>query len=274
MSGCSSQSLSRLSHKYHVYRFRSAIANTGCQTAYGEQREWVDYCLCYGYVVLPTSPQTHPDIGRWVAMWVVFSSMVTPKTPADETPAQRASRFERDAIGYIDQLYSAALRLTHNAADAEDVVQDTYARAFAAFHQFQPGTNLKAWLYRIMTNTFINSYRKAQRQPSVAGDSVEDWQLFRAAEHQSTGLKSAEVLALESIPDGVVTDALASLNPEYRQVVVLADVDGFSYKEIASIMGTPIGTVMSRLNRARAGLRAKLSDYAASRGVTGGRVEA
>jgi len=202
-----------------------------------------------------------------MGLWVVFLSMVTPRTSVEETAQERAARFERDALAYLDMLYGAALRMTHNVADAEDVVQDTYVRAFAAFDQFIPGTNLKAWLYRIMTNTFINSYRKAQRQPGVAGDSVEDWQLFRAAEHQSTGLKSAEVQALEAIPDSVVTAALASLSPEYRQVVLLADVDGFSYKEIASIMGTPIGTVMSRLNRARSALRRKLTDYANDLGI-------
>lgn len=200
--------------------------------------------------------------------------MTEQRTSADETPQERAARFERDALGYLDQLYGAALRLTHNVADAEDIVQDTYAKAFAAFHQFKPGTNLKAWLYRILTNTFINSYRKAQRQPGISGEDIEDWQLYRAAEHQSTGLKSAEVQALEAIPDGVVTDALQSLSPEFRQVVMLADVEGFSYKEIADIMGTPIGTVMSRLNRARAALRVKLADYAAELGIGTGKGEA
>lgn len=210
----------------------------------------------------------------WVMSYLMTDSSVTTEQtaggnppPAEETPQERAERFERDALGYIDQLYSAALRMTHNVADAEDVVQDTYAKAFAAFHQFKPGTNLKAWLYRILTNTFINNYRKAQRQPAVSSDEIEDWQLARAAEHQSTGLQSAEMQALESIPDGAVTEALNSLSPEFREVVMLADVEGFSYKEIAEIMGTPIGTVMSRLNRARAILRVKLADYAASLGI-------
>jgi len=185
----------------------------------------------------------------------------------EETPAERAERFERDALGYVDQLYGAALRLTHNPADAEDVVQDTYARAFAAFHQFKPGTNLKAWLYRILTNTFINNYRKSQRQPSIAGEEIEDWQLAKAAQHQSSGLDSAEMTALEAIPDEAVAQALQSLSPEFREVVLLADVEGFSYKEIADIMGTPIGTVMSRLSRARSTLRVVLADYAASLGI-------
>jgi len=201
----------------------------------------------------------------WLA-WVV-SYVMTQPGDALETPQQRAARFERDAVGYIDQLYSGALRLTRNPADAEDLVQDTYAKAFASFHQFQPGTNLKAWLYRIMTNAFINTYRKAQRQPVTSSDQIEDWQLARAAQHTSTGLPSAEMAALEAMPDETVREALATLSPEFRQVVLLADVEGFSYKEIAEIMGTPIGTVMSRLNRARAALRFKLADYAASLGI-------
>ena len=207
------------------------------------------------------------DVGTGVALWVVSWLMTNTRVEVGETSEQRAMRFERDALDYLDQLYSAALRLTHNQADAEDVVQDTYVKAFAAFHQFKPGTNLKAWLYRILTNTFINNYRKSQRRPGVVGDEIEDWQLFRAAEHQSTGLESAEMSALNDIPDSAVTQALAELSPEFREVVMLADVDGFSYKEIADIMGTPIGTVMSRLNRARSALRVKLAAYAASLGI-------
>jgi len=220
------------------------------------------------HVTTPTAATPSVADGLW--LWVVSMLMTQSRTPVEETPEQRAERFERDALGYIDQLYGAALRLTRNQADAEDVVQDTYARAFAAFHQFKPGTNLKAWLYRILTNTFINQYRKAQRRPDVTGDEIEDWQLFRASEHESTGLQSAEMAALAAIPDGAVTEALTSLSPEFREVVILADVEGFSYKEIADIMGTPIGTVMSRLNRARSALRGKLADYAATLGIGGG----
>ena len=187
---------------------------------------------------------------------------------AEETDQQRAARFERDAMEYLDQLYGAALRMTRNAADAEDVVQETYAKAFASFKQFRPGTNLKAWLYRILTNTYINSYRKSQRQPQTSGSAdVEDWQLARAASHTSGGLPSAEREALDRMSDPVVTEALDSLAPDFREVVLLADVEGFSYKEIAEIMGTPIGTVMSRLNRARGQLRTKLGDYAATMGI-------
>jgi RNA polymerase sigma-70 factor (ECF subfamily) len=160
--------------------------------------------------------------------------------------------------------------MTRNPADAEDVVQETYAKAFSSFHQFTPGTNLKAWLYRILTNTYINSYRKKQRQPQLAdGQDVEDWQLARAEAHTSDGLRSAEMDALDRMPNTVVTDAMQSLSPDFRLAVYLADVEGFSYKEIAEIMGTPIGTVMSRLNRGRNQLRRELADYAREHGLGG-----
>ncbi len=173
-----------------------------------------------------------------------------------ETDAERSSRFETEALAYLDQLYGAALRMTRNPTDAEDLVQETFAKAYASFHQFTPGTNLKAWLYRILTNTFINSYRKKQRQPQSSGSEVEDWQLARAEAHTSTGLRSAETEALDRMPHSAVTDAMNALAPDFRLAVYLADVEGFSYKEIAEIMGTPIGTVMSRLNRGRNQLRA------------------
>ncbi len=185
-----------------------------------------------------------------------------------ETAEERHARFEAEALAYIDQLYAAALRMTRNPADAEDVVQETYAKAYASFHQFTPGTNLKAWLYRILTNTYINSYRKKQRQPQISdGENIEDWQLARAESHTSSGLKSAETVALEHLPDSDVKDALQQLAPDFRLAVFLADVEGFSYKEIAEIMGTPIGTVMSRLNRGRNQLRTLLATYAKDRGL-------
>jgi RNA polymerase sigma-70 factor (ECF subfamily) len=188
---------------------------------------------------------------------------------ASETPEERSARFERDALPHLDSLYAGALRLTRNPDDASDLVQETVERAYKAFHQYKPGTNLRAWMFRIQTNNYINTYRKKQREPQQSSaDDVEDWQMAKAESHSSTGLRSAEAEALDLLPDSDIKAAMFNLPDEFRLAVYYADVEGFSYKEIAEIMGTPVGTVMSRLHRGRKLLRAELATYARERGFS------
>jgi RNA polymerase sigma-70 factor, ECF subfamily len=189
------------------------------------------------------------------------------QTAAAEDPALRA-RFERDVMPLLPSLYAAALRMTRNPTDAEDLVQETYLRAYRGFGGFQEGTNLKAWLYRILTNNFINTYRKKQREPqTVEGpEDLDEWYLYDRLGGRNVEL-SAETEVLDRMPDEAVKAALESLPENFRLPVLLADVEGFSYKEIAEIMDTPIGTVMSRLHRGRKALQRALWETAKERGL-------
>ncbi|WIE74426.1 sigma-70 family RNA polymerase sigma factor [Curtobacterium sp. MCSS17_007] len=192
--------------------------------------------------------------------------------PADEktvSEGELRALFEEQALPFMDQLYGAAMRMTRNPADASDLVQETFVKAYAAFRQFRQGTNLKAWLYRILTNTFINTYRKNQRNPYQGTiDELEDWQLGGAESvTQSVSARSAEADAIDHLPSSAVKDALQSIPEDFRMAVYFADVEGFSYQEIADIMKTPVGTVMSRLHRGRRLLRGLLADHARETGI-------
>jgi len=178
--------------------------------------------------------------------------------------ADLKSRFERDALPHLDRLYGGALRLTHNPADAEDLVQETMLKAYAAFDSFAAGSNLIAWLYRIMTNAYISGYRKKTRRPEVLADDIADW-AARSGSPTGTRQPSAEAEALQMLPATEVTAALQALPEAFRMAIYYSFVEGFTYPEIAEIMGTPIGTVMSRIHRGRAKLRETLADVANER---------
>ncbi|KAB1645666.1 MULTISPECIES: sigma-70 family RNA polymerase sigma factor [unclassified Pseudoclavibacter] len=182
---------------------------------------------------------------------------------------ERRELFQQQAMPFIDQLYGVAMRMTRNPSDAQDLVQETYAKAFQAFGSFRQGTNLKAWLYRILTNTYINTYRKKQRTKGTESiDALEEWQMGGAESATATSSRSAEIEALDRMPESQVKEALQNLPEDFRLAVLLADVEGFSYQEIADVMKTPIGTVMSRLHRGRKLLRTELADYAKQLGLS------
>jgi RNA polymerase sigma-70 factor (ECF subfamily) len=183
--------------------------------------------------------------------------------------ADRA-RFSELAMEHMPALYTAALRMTRNPADAEDLVQETFLKAYRAFDSFTEGTNLRAWLYRILTNTYINSYRAARRRPETTDvEDVEDLYLYRRLSDDSNLGRSAEDVALEGFTDVEVKAAIEALPEAFRMAVLLADVEGFSYKEIAEITDVPIGTVMSRIHRGRRALQKTLHDFAEARGLVG-----
>jgi len=209
----------------------------------------------------PTPVPTFEDMPEFEA--------VSGQTEPDESDAELTARFERDAVPLLDVLYGAARRLTRSHTNAEDLVQDTMLRAYSQFRLFREGTHLRAWLMRIMHNTWINNHRKTQARPiEQLTDEITDWQYTSWQRHTTMGDRSAEVEALEALPDEDIVEAVEALPETLRMVVYYADVVGYRYREIAEIMDTPLGTVMSRLHHARKRLRVLLADVALERGLT------
>ena len=191
------------------------------------------------------------------------------RRPAAELSEDDKKRFQEEALPLLDSLYGGALRMTRNPADAEDLIQETMLRAYRSFDRFEPGTNLKAWLFRIMTNAYINTYRKKQREPQkVSQDEVEDFDLYQELkDHDPQFSATPETIVLDSLVDSDITDAIDELPEQFRLAVVLSDVEGFTYAEMAEIMDVPMGTVMSRLHRGRKALQKRLWDLARDRGI-------
>jgi RNA polymerase sigma-70 factor (ECF subfamily) len=187
---------------------------------------------------------------------------------ANLTPEDKA-RFQRDALPLLDSLYAGALRMTRNPADAEDLVQDTMLRAYRSFHRFEEGTNLKAWLFRIMTNAYINTYRKKQREPQkVSQDDIEEFDLYQELKNREESYaETPESQVLSGLLDSDIIEAIDDLPEQFRMAVILSDIEGFSYAEMAEIMDVPLGTVMSRLHRGRKALQKRLFDLAVERGI-------
>jgi RNA polymerase sigma-70 factor (ECF subfamily) len=193
---------------------------------------------------------------------------VADPSPVDLSQEEK-QRFQAEALPLLDSLYSGALRMTRNPADAEDLVQETMLRAYRAFDRFEAGTNLKAWLFRIMTNAYINTYRKKQREPQkISQDEVEEFDLYRELKnHDPAYSRSAETIVLDQLVDSDIIQALDDLPVQFRLAVILSDIQDFSYAEMAEIMDVPIGTVMSRLHRGRKALQKRLFELAKDRGI-------
>ena len=191
--------------------------------------------------------------------------------PVDMSKADK-DRFQADALPLLDSLYAGALRMTRNPADAEDLVQEAMMRAYRSFDRFEPGTNLKAWLFRIMTNAYINTYRKKQREPKkVSQDELAEFDLYRELkDHDPAWDATPENIVLSNLVDSDIIEAIDDLPEQFRLAVVLSDVEGFSYAEMAEIMDVPLGTVMSRLHRGRKALQKRLWEVARDRGIVKG----